>query len=216
MKKILISLIIIYFQFIISCYSQHIAMANDKNNFFYKGIDNPVSIAVSGINSDKLIVKLDDKIINGNNGRYVVHPIKNQGSQLHFYVYTIKNRDTVLLGTSSFRVKNIPDPNVYIYGKTGNIYLQKRELFAAHGILAKIEDFEYEIEFIVKSFELKILKNNEYIILKSNSNRFTDEMISIIKETQKDSVITFQNIITSCTDGTVRQLKDNITVTIKE
>jgi len=94
--------------------------------------------------------------------------------------------------------------------------LRKRELFAAYGILAKIEDFDYEIEFIVKSFELKTLENNEYITLKSNSNRFTEDMISIIKETQKDSIIIFQNIIASCSDGTIRKLNDKITVTITD
>ena len=49
-------------------------VAADKMNVLYAGIDNPVSIAVPGIPSDKIKVAITDGTITGSNGKYIVKP----------------------------------------------------------------------------------------------------------------------------------------------
>ena len=47
-------------------------VAADKLNVLFVGINNPVSIAVPGIASDKIGVKISRGTITGKNGKYVV------------------------------------------------------------------------------------------------------------------------------------------------
>ena len=47
-------------------------VAADKMNVFYIGVDNPISVAVPGIASDKLRVTVNNGTITGSNGKYIV------------------------------------------------------------------------------------------------------------------------------------------------
>ena len=53
----------------------------DNMNIFYIGVDNPVSVAVPGVLSDKLKVTISEGSISGSNGKYTVNVSKPQGTQ---------------------------------------------------------------------------------------------------------------------------------------
>lgn len=84
------------------------AIALDKMNVLYIGVDNPVTIAVEGIPSDKLIVYMENGSIRGSNGKYIAKVTSTGTATIN--VATIKNDKKVLLSTQTFRVKRIPDP----------------------------------------------------------------------------------------------------------
>jgi hypothetical protein len=85
-----------------------VAIALDKMNVFYIGIDNPITIAVPNIPSDKLLVTINNGLIKGSNGKYIVR-VATLG-EATITVATIKDDRKVLLSTQTFRVKRIPDP----------------------------------------------------------------------------------------------------------
>ncbi len=85
-----------------------VAIALDKMNVFYIGVDNPVTIAVPGVPADKLLVTIDHGTITGNNGRYIVRVA--QTGETTITVAIIKNEKKVLLSSQLFRIKRIPDP----------------------------------------------------------------------------------------------------------
>lgn len=73
------------FLFLVLCsyqsYSQkeiNAVISADSMNLFYRGLDNPVSVAVPGISSDKLKVSIDNGTITGSNGKYVVNGFKGK------------------------------------------------------------------------------------------------------------------------------------------
>lgn len=91
---------------------QPVAIAVDKMNVLYIGVDNPITVAVPGIPSDKLLIQSDQGTINGSNGKYVIH-VTTPGEAI-IRVLTVRDGRRVLLSSQVFRVKMIPDP---VYGK---------------------------------------------------------------------------------------------------
>lgn len=85
-----------------------VAIALDKMNVLYIGVDNPVTIAVPNVASDKIFVNIDNGSITGSNGKYVVHVTKVGIASIQ--VGTIKNDRKELLAEQVFRVKMMPDP----------------------------------------------------------------------------------------------------------
>lgn len=85
-----------------------VAIALDKMNVFYIGVDNPITLAVPNIPSDKLLVTINNGLIKGSNGKYIVR-VTTLG-ETTITVATIKDDRKVLLSTQTFRVKRIPDP----------------------------------------------------------------------------------------------------------
>lgn len=84
---------------------RQVAVALDKMNVMYIGVDNPVTVAVSCIPSDQLEVKMDNGSISGGNGKYIAH-VQRVGEAVVHVSFRGK-----LLGSSIYRVKRIPDPN---------------------------------------------------------------------------------------------------------
>jgi hypothetical protein len=77
-------------------------------NVLYIGIDNPITIAVSGYKSEDLIVTMQNGSITGKEGKYIAHVTNIE--QAVIIIETMENGKKVLLGTQVYRVKRVPDP----------------------------------------------------------------------------------------------------------
>ena len=85
-----------------------VAIGLDKMNVFYIGVENPVTIAASGIKPENLFVKISLGSITGSKGKYVV-TVTSVGETM-IEVYGIVNGKEIFLSKYAFRVKRIPDP----------------------------------------------------------------------------------------------------------
>jgi GldM C-terminal domain len=189
--------------------SNSFAVAPTKNNYLYIGIENPLSISVSEFSDKDLIVKTTNGIINGGNGEYKVTPLS--GNKLEIFVYVKCKTDTCFVGTSQFRLKKIPDPDVFLGWCKDKTSVHKGELLAGVGLVTSVGDFIYDLKFPIKSFELKTIKDKKEIILKSSSAAYTKEMQELISESKSGTELIFQNIIVIYPDKTERLLEKTIT-----
>ena len=82
----------------------------DNMNIFYIGVDNPVSVAVPGVLSDKLKVTISEGSISGSNGKYTVNVSKPGDTEISVYVET-KPGVYEKEGTKKFRIRRIPYPH---------------------------------------------------------------------------------------------------------
>lgn len=198
------------------CFAQVCAVSNDKANYVYRSIENPMSIAVSGVKPEKIYVTATNSILEYKRpGRYLLIPSQGTERKVVILIYEIRKKDTVEIGYSELRIEELPDPTAFVYGKTGSFYMQKGKLIDARGIIARLENFEYELLVIVKSFEMTALINNEYITLKSGNNRFTKEMLNLIVNAQKGTCFIFQNIIVGYPENTERRVRENLQITLE-
>ncbi len=208
-------LILMFILIVVDSYAQdtipnNFAVAAIKNNYLYIGIKNSLAISVSGFSDKDLIIKTTNGILNKEKGEFIVTPIS--GNRLEILVYVKCKTDTCFVGTSQFRLKRIPDPEVFIAWCKGKALVSKGELLAGGGLIASVEDFVYDLEFSIKYFELKTIKDNKEIILKSSNASYTKEMKDLISALKPGTELIFENIVVITPDNTEKQSEKKIVV----
>jgi hypothetical protein len=197
MKKINIFLIAFLgvVNFVFAQQEEHvIAVSPDKMNVFYTVVDNPVTIAVSGIPDENIVVEINQGTITfKGKGEYNVKLPRGTRNIAKLDIYEKSKGNKKLLGTKEFRIKNVPDPTPLIAGKSGGL-IKKEELINAKAIIPMMMNMDFQLYFNVKEFDMTTLHNSDTLSLKSNNNRLTDEMINVIEDLNSGDKIYFENI----------------------
>jgi gliding motility-associated protein GldM len=176
-----------------------------KMNVFYAGLANPVSISVPGISASNLKVAITNGSIEpGPDGNYLVRPDKVGVKS----VITVSAQiDGVLkeIGTTEFRVKKVPDPVASVANKNDGL-ISRNELEAQQGVLAKIPDFDFEMNFTVTSFVVSTSKAGFIVDKPTKGNRFSQEQRDLMKGLNAGSRLYIESIVVKGDDGTTRNL----------
>ena len=180
-----------------------------KMNVFYIGVPNPVDISVPGVPKENITATMTNGTIQPDkaNGGWVVRPEKVDvnGKMTKVTVVSEVDGKTREMGSVVFRVKIVPNPVAKVAMKQGG-FIDKTILSAQTGVLAEIEDFDFEMPFKVISFDVSA-QIKEYTYDKSSSsNRFTNEQLDLIEKLRKGNKVTFENIKAKGDDGIVRSL----------
>ena len=130
-------------------------------NVLYAGIDNPVSISVPGIPNHDVSAAIKGGTLSRSGNIWQVRPSK-VGEDVVITVSAMMNGRSQVVNSSTFRVRQLPDPMPYIAYKDDNGNEQrykggkpfpKTRLLAAPGIEAAIDDDLLNVEYRVLSFE---------------------------------------------------------------
>ena len=176
------------------------AVAPTKMNVVYLGLDNPMSIAVSGYEANELKVEVDSNgRISGENGQYIIRPIRP--GTLKVYVYANDN----LVSETHFRVKTVPDPVAMVAGKKGGP-IRKEDLIHAGKVEAVMENFDFDLRFVVVEFTVSAALKGYVIEYKSNSDKITQEQIDLIEKLKPTNSVYIQDIKAIGPDGALRAL----------
>ena len=171
-----------------------------KMNVLYVGVDNPVNIAVT--NTNNFTVVMAKGTIEKNEDFFIIKE-KAQGVDTLF-IYDAKNN---LIDKRLFRVKNVPNPVACIGSYCGNTTIAKNELLAQKGLIVVLPNFDFDIFFRIKNFQMTVLKNDNQIeMLESSNNLFTDDMKKLIETLPLGTRITFEHINAVGPDSQVRRL----------
>ncbi len=164
-----------------------------KMNILYKGIDNPLSIAVANYSCSDIIVKANNIIITGKNCDFSIKP--NKTGRLYISVLRINNRkDTILLDKVEFRVLSIPSPIATICSVNGK-EIDKKYLLDCNGLNLIYENFDFHCTDKVTQFDFNLYHNNCLKVnLKSNNSIFSNEITNALKEVEVGDIIEFENI----------------------
>jgi gliding motility-associated protein GldM len=206
-QKMILILIAIFFN--IQLYSQtenSVVVSADKMNILYIGIDNPISVAASGIASDKLKVSISNGNITGSNGKYIVQPLGGSESIIEVSA-EVKPGDIKKVGSVVFKNKRIPDPSPCIgnYCNT-SLYITKEELLKSTIVNVSL-NMPFEIKFEIVSFVFSYLdenKNKDDIPV--TGNRFNQDIINSINKMNGGDELFIENIKVKFPDGSFRNL----------
>ncbi len=177
-----------------------------KMNVFYIGVENPVSITAPGLAEEQIIPHISaGKLYR--KGRTWMVKINKRTPGNKVFVSAIAKIDgkSVSLGKANFRVKRVPDPIAEIAGQT-NGKIDKNTLLAAGAIIPDMKDFEFDLYFQVTSFTFATIVNGDWIPKSVRGNRFTPEIINVIRNAKHRQKFFFENIEAKGPDGTVRSL----------
>lgn len=179
-----------------------------KMNVFYRGLPNPVEISVPGVDSDKLSVSCSGG-----------HSLKKEGSE-GWVMRPGKSKEAVIsvtaempdgsrkkIGDKEFRVKRIPDPVPKFAGKRPNdSSVNANEMKIATGVRAEMENFDFDVNVKVKSFNMVFIRGGQVIEKSSSNNRVTEEMKANMAKVKRGQKVYIENIMVTMPDGTTRQL----------
>lgn len=182
------------------------SVSPDKMNVFYIGVDNPVTITAAGVAPSDLSPSLQGGTLSKSSGpgQYVVRV--SGGTQATVNVGAKINGNNQNMGSFKFRVKRVPDPVAYFAGKKGDDKISKGELTVTQGVMAKLENFDFDLKFDIKSFDITMSVNGGIASLSSNSNRITAEQATLLKNAKTGSRVFIENVRAMGPDGVMRKI----------
>ncbi len=136
----------------------------DKMNLLYVDLNNPLSISVPGFSAADIRVSVSSGArITGSNGRY---NIKVDGSQRKVNVTVFAKGNN--MGTTEYRVRNVPTPSLQIGGITNfSRGLRRAELIPQNAMYANLGmDFAYDMRWRVLSYKVIYIPRNRPAVWK--------------------------------------------------
>jgi gliding motility-associated protein GldM len=191
--------------FNVSKQNKIIAVSPTKMNVLYIGVDNPIQIAICDVPAKYITATIDNGTIeNLGDGKFNVKV--NQGStETIINVYESCNGKVTKIGDEIFRVKRVPDPVAYVGGvKSGP--LNKNLLAASCMLVAKMENFDFDLTFNVTSYTFLINVGGDIIPISVAGNMFPLDVLNEISKASPGTRIFFEDIKAIGPDGTIRTL----------
>jgi gliding motility-associated protein GldM len=177
-----------------------------KMNVFYIGVENPVSITSPGFSDEQIKPSISGGKLYRKGRNWVVKIDKPiPGNKVYVSATADVDGKRVLLGKSLFRVKRVPDPVAQIAGQT-NGAIDRNTLLAAGAIIPNMKDFEFDLYFVVTSYTFATIINGDWIPQNVTGNRFTPNILKLIRNARPHQKFFFENIEAKGPDGTIRSL----------
>lgn len=170
-----------------------VSVSADKMNLFYIGIDNPITVAMAGIPSEKVKVSCDEaEIENLGNGHYNVR-VNTVGKKI------VKvEADGIAPKEIEYRVKRIPDPQAMVNFSSGGavpLYRFKQQ----KRIRADLYGWPLEDQCEIKDFEFTYQpKGGEPINVVNIGAEFNEEILAIIENMEAGDLVYFDRIKSLC------------------
>lgn len=168
-----------------------------KMNVFYIGLDNPVSISVPSVSSNKVIPDMDNGTIVGPNanGEYTVTVLKQGKSTIK--VWAEIDGKKKLMGEYEFRNKNLPNPSPYIGGIKNPVdnRIKKSDILNYPYLKAELKDFLFDkVRYEVTSFIFNAEVGGFSEDININGNQLNENALRIIDNARSKTKIIFYNI----------------------
>ncbi len=182
------------------------SIALDKMNVLYIGVDNPVTVAASGAGDDKI-----HPVIEGGGGSLT----KSGTGKYMARVTTVTDDCKIIVmvdgkpaGSSTFRVRTIPDPVATVGLVMSNENMPAGQFKAQAGVGAFIKDFPFDLKYLVVSFTLTVDdENGDIHEAPCQGNTWSREALSNINTYVKPGrMVTLDNIRAQGPDGRVRKI----------
>ena len=184
-------------------------ISNTELNIMYRGYANKFSVSVPGFSSNSLNVKCSNATVNREGNLWVINPSKNSADNLAIEVYAQIGTNSVLMGSHTYRVKNLPPPNAYfeINGEPTDedriplnaLINPKNKIIASYGA-----DGLVQAKFDIVSFQVKLPTG---VSLKVTGDRFDKKAIDAIKKLKQGNTINLMYIKAKGPDGNEIQLR---------
>ncbi|MCQ2251956.1 MAG: gliding motility protein GldM [Bacteroidales bacterium] len=178
------------------------AISPTAMNVLYIGVPNPLSVAASGYNPDKLQVTLagSGSVAKAAGAGNYTASVKAEGK-----VTVNVSCDGKKIGSQEFRVKRVPNPVAKVGGKKDGL-ISKAELSAQMGVMAELENFDFNMKFVVKSFSVSAMIKGFEQEAASQSAAFTSAQKQIINQVGTGGKVVISNIKAAGPDGSIRDL----------
>jgi gliding motility-associated protein GldM len=184
----------------------NLVVSPTKMNVFYRGVDNPVSISVSGYSDKDIRPSISSGQLAKTGEGWVVRPGRETEATVGA---TVTNPDgsTKSMTGMKFRVKNVPNPQAYFGGKTvGDETIRKTELTAAQGAIARMVDFDFDLKFTIVEYKVTMIVGGTPIEKIVKGAAVSSDVKEMFQKSRPGQRVFIEGIKARGPDGTVRNL----------
>jgi gliding motility-associated protein GldM len=194
----------------------NVTMSATKMNVFYRGLENPFAVSGGAIPNEDLEVEMTNGKISKRGEEYFIEPteLDENSRKTKVSVYANIGGERRLISTTDWRVKQVPDPVAQVNQQTGG-NIRKEILVIQDGVMAILEDFDFEFKYTVQQFTVETTGQGGYTNrFPATGNRFTTEQINALKRVNTNGKVYIGDIKAIGDDGSVRDLAP-ISFTVK-
>lgn len=186
----------------------------ERQNVFYIGVDNPITVSVSGIAASDIIIETDNGTVTPTTkpGGYIV-----KVDSLNKTLLTVSYKEggkTVTVAQYSYRNKKIQDPVTYIEHVRNDGVILQENLQRILGIFTRLENCDYDCSFKPQSFSMSVIEDGEWKEYKATGPELTAEMKTALTKCEDEDKIIFHNVMTKGPAGDLRHV-NSVTITVK-
>jgi len=187
-----------------------VAVAAEKMNVIYIGVDNPVAVSAAGVSPTDLVVNLSGcgaTKTGGAGGKFIFRATTPGTMQVSVSAKT-KDGTKAQGKPMPFRVKKIPDPTPKLGGRLvqGICDYKKLELAGIAGVGAEVPGFDFDVKFPVLSFVFSAnVKGNLKEFTCSGPN-LSAEARSVLQSLGVGGKAYFEDIKVKAPDGSIRKI----------
>lgn len=186
--------------------SPSLVVSPTKMNVFYRGVENPVSISVAGYSATNIAPTMTNGSISKSSEGYIVKPGSGQDAVVGVTVTNPDGTKKTMPGVS-FRVKNVPDPTPIFAGKgVRDNTVKQAELRAAQGVIAKLENFQFDLRFDVVSYTVSATIGGNLLEKECRGPALSADAKTVLDKLRTNQKVYIENIKAKGPDGTVRSL----------
>lgn len=173
-----------------------VTISPTKMNVLYVGVDNPLSISVSGIPIENIIPTISAGSLKQDPQTRSWTCTLPSGCKEAIVSVSIKTAKGMMsMGSETFRVKKIPDPTPLIAAKK-DAFVSRDNILEAGKIVAMMPtDFEFNYVYKILSFRLTMQRGFNTYNYDAVNEYLTEEMIQQIKRTNRGQVLLFEEIV---------------------
>lgn len=161
----------------------------DKMNVVYRGVSNPISIAVT---DGELIAVSAPGLTKDGKGQYLLRP--GQGNEVAVMVSIKRDDGSTIIEKHTFRIKGIPSPMGAIDERNcGNciVRMTKKELKEAE-ISIMLPNLTFDVNLELASYNVKIPHKKTIVVV--DNNKFPKDVLDQILDLKTGSIFYIQEI----------------------
>lgn len=170
-----------------------VSIAADKMNVLYIGVDNPITVAVSGVLTEKVQLESDElELVDQGDGHYYAKA-SSPGKA------TIKvTPDGQAPQLVSFRVKYIADPTARINRSSGG-NMSAEDFKQAKGLSLSLDNFEYDTKCAVNSYNItRVAKDEDVVEIINRGAAFQERTQRLVAKIKAGDIIYFDRVTCQC------------------
>ena len=165
----------------------------DKMNVVYRGVQNPITISIPGIQDSKINASAPGlKRVKGS--KYTLSP--KTGRDVKIKVSGTLPDGNKVSSVSTFRIKDIPKPAGYFRGKSGSFKTPKSSLGKGK-VSAVLEDFDFDLPLKTVSFRFRAPGQPSVVVKGERMDKKALNMLTRVKTGQSIIISDIEVIIPS-------------------
>ncbi len=187
-----------------------VAVALDKMNVVYIGVENPMTISAAGVSPTDLIVNVSGcgaTKTGGAGGKFILKATSPGTMQVSVSAKT-KDGTKPQGPPQKIRVKKIPDPTPKLGGKLcqGITEIPKVQLSAIGGVGAEVPGFDFDVKFPVMSFVFSASVKGNLKEFTCQGPNLSPEARDVLQKLGPGGKAYFEEIKVKAPDGTIRKI----------